>query len=144
MKDILELAINFEKFAQQPVAAPMGGVKQSMQADDVEKALVATGLWGGSEGSFDQNSKAADKVFKILDKYAPPDGSFKIDTWINVTNSLNVTITAKATKNSAEISRDLTHVFGPAMSAVCKKLAMKLDPPPNPGLLIKWLNQVGY
>ena len=134
MNDILELATNFEKLAQ----------KASMQPADVEKALVQAGLWGGSEGSFDPNSKTADKIFKILDKYAPAEGSFKIDAWINVPNSCSVTIVAKAPAKSAEISRDLTRVFGPAMSQVCKKLSRKLDPPPDPGLKIKWLNQVGY
>ena len=35
-------------------------------------------------------------------------------------------------------------VFGPAMTAVLKKLSKKLAPPPDPGLAVKWLNQVGY
>jgi len=148
MNDILKLATNFEKLAQMPFGGqevvPMGKAKTSMQPDDVEKALVDAGLWGGSEGGFDPNSKTADKVFKILDKYAPPSGSFKIDTTLNVPNSLQVTITAKAPKHSAEISRDLTRVVGPAMTAVLKKLSKKLAPPPDPGLAVKWLNQVGY
>ena len=148
MNEILKLAADFEKLAQMPFGGketvPMGNAKTSMQPDDVEKALVDAGLWGGSEGSFDPNGKSADKIFRIIDKYAPPSGSFKIDAIINVPNNLNVTITAKALRHSADISRDLTRVFGPAMTAVLKKLSKTLAPPPDPGLAVKWLNQVGY
>lgn len=154
MKDILDLATHFKKLAQvglpmeTPQPMPMGGQKKSMQLGEVRRALQKARLWGSktdgpdpdkNDESFDTSGPIADKVFKIIDKYAGE--SFKVTAAVNVDTSMGVTISAKATSHSAEIARDLTHTFGPAMSSVLKKSEYN---PPAEAITIPWFTNVGY
>lgn len=133
MSKIYKLAKIFERKA----------AKTSMQPADIQDALEQAGLWGGKSGGFDPNSDVADKVFKIIDKYAPESGSFKISAKILVPKTLQVSINASAPKHAGEISRELTAVFSRSMSGVLKNLSKKMDPPPET-IELKWLKNVGY
>lgn len=142
MNDILELATEFEKLAQ------MG---KSLQPGEARRILQKASLIGsnsdGSEDpdendeSFNVNSKVADKVFKIIDKYAPADGSFKVAAKIGIDPKLGVSIAASAPSSAKNISADLSRVFGPAMSTALKRAKKGA---PATAIAVPWFSNVGY
>jgi len=137
MMDILKLAEQFEKLATK-------GEKTSLQKGDIQNTLEKKGLWGGTDGGFNPNSKTANKVFKILDKYAPEEGAFKVSCSILVPKDMKVQIVkVKAPKHAKEIEKDLNRVFGPSMSSAVKGLMKKFDAPAS-DLTLGWLSGVGY
>lgn len=131
----LKIAKAFETFAQ----------TVQMQPGDLQKVLEDAGLWGGTDGQFNTQNKVANNIFGILDKYAPPTGSFKIDSVIYISPGLDVKIIAQAPKHSKQISQELNQLFASKMSKALKQHVQNTKQlPPSERVTLPWLNQVGY
>jgi hypothetical protein len=105
----------------------LSGVTISAQPADIEKALMAAGLW-----------EKSDDVAKLLN-VAGVSNDEKVNILINVNNKLNVTFTVLLDPTNATVAKKLQQLlenkFAIAMKEAIKKAGLSVDDV----ITLKWL-----